>query len=58
MTVNPQGEVIRARITRTKIESPEMRRSAINAAKATRFNPIEGISNNQTGTITYRYRLR
>ncbi len=35
-----------------------MRRSAINAAKATRFNPIEGISNNQTGTITYRYRLR
>lgn len=58
IAVNPKGEVITATIAPgTNISNTEMRNSAIRAAKATRFNAIEGI-NNQTGTITYRYRLR
>ena len=58
IAVNPKGEVITATISAgTNISNTEMRNSAIRAAKATRFNAIEGI-NNQTGTITYRYRLR
>lgn len=58
IAVNPKGEVITATIAAgTNISNTEMRNSAIRAAKATRFNAIEGI-NNQTGTITYRYRLR
>lgn len=58
ITVNPKGEVIQALIgPGTTIGNNTLRNSALSAAKATRFNAIDGL-NNQTGTITYRFRLK
>ena len=59
ITVDPNGNVINAevRLRGTNIENPSMRRSAIEAAKKTRFNSING-TQNQIGTITYRYTLK
>ena len=58
ITVNPQGQVIQALIgAGTTIGNQTLRNSALSAAKATRFNAIDGL-NNQTGTITYRFRLK
>lgn len=55
--VNPEGQVINAYIAPgTNIDNYEMKQSAIKAAKRARFNPVDEL-NNQTGTITYRYRL-
>ena len=57
ITVNPQGKVIFAEIGRgTNIDNVSMRQSALEAAKKAIFNSIKG-TNNQTGTITYRYNL-
>ena len=57
ITVNPQGKVIFAEIGRgTNIDNVSMRQSALVAAKKAIFNSIKG-TNNQTGTITYRYNL-
>lgn len=57
ITVNPNGDVIAASITRgTTIDNASMRKAALEAAQKAKFNKIEGI-NNQTGTITYRYQL-
>ena len=56
ITVNPDGNVINAVIGRgTNIDNASMRKSAIDAARRAKFNKIQG--NNQSGTITYIYKL-
>jgi TonB family protein len=59
ITVDPQGNVIQAeiRLRGTNIENANMRKSAIEAAKRTKFNAISS-TQNQIGTITYRYTLK
>ncbi|MDR0750690.1 MAG: energy transducer TonB [Tannerellaceae bacterium] len=58
ITVDPKGNVIFAEPGRgTNIDNASMRKSAIEAALRTRFNSISG-TNNQSGTITYRYSLK
>jgi TonB family protein len=57
ITVNPNGDVMFAEIGRgTDIDNAAMRRAALEAARRAKFNGISG-TNNQTGTITYRYVL-
>jgi len=57
ITVDPAGNVIQTDIGRgTNIDNPVMRRSALEAAKRAKFNKIQG-TNNQSGTITYNYKL-
>ena len=57
ITVNSQGDVIFAEIGRgTNIDNTTMRKEAIKAAKKAKFNQISG-TNNQSGTITYVYKL-
>jgi TonB family protein len=57
ITVDPKGVVIFAEIGRgTNLDNASLRQSALNAARAARFNRISG-TNNQSGTITYNYRL-
>ncbi|MDR2764536.1 MAG: energy transducer TonB [Tannerella sp.] len=57
ITVDPKGNVIMAEIGRgTTIVDSSMRSSALDAAKRAKFNSITG-TNNQSGTITYRYRF-
>jgi TonB family protein len=57
ITVDPKGAVIFAEIGKgTNIDNASMRQSALNAARRARFNSITG-TNNQSGTITYNYRL-
>lgn len=58
IVVNASGYVISAEIGRgTTIDNPQLRRSALNAARKAVFNAIDG-KNNQAGTITYRYKLK
>ncbi|MDD4516862.1 energy transducer TonB [Massilibacteroides sp.] len=58
ITVDPKGNVIFAEVGRgTNIDNASMRKSAIEAAKRAKFNSING-TNNQSGTITYRYSLK
>lgn len=59
ITVDPQGNVINAevRLRGTNIENASMRRSAVEAARKTKFNSISG-SQNQIGSITYKYSLK
>lgn len=58
ITVDPKGNVIFAEIGKgTNIDNASMRKSALDAAKRAKFNSISG-SNNQSGSITYRYSLR
>jgi TonB family protein len=59
--VNPNGDVIFAEIKigqlgGTNIDNASMRQSALSAAKRAKFNRIAGTTN-QSGTITYKYRL-
>lgn len=57
ITVDPRGNVIFAEIGRgTNIDNASMRKSAIEAARKAKFNSING-ANNQSGTITYVYKL-
>jgi len=57
ITVNPNGDVISAVIGRgTNIDNASMRRSALDAAKRAKFNRVQG-ANDQSGTITYIFRL-
>jgi TonB family protein len=57
ITVNPQGNVIVAEIGKgTNITNQTMRNSAMEAARKAKFNAITG-NNNQSGTITYNYKL-
>ena len=58
ITVNPAGQVIATSINlRTNTVNPELRTAAEDAARRARFNPTSGIDN-QTGTITYYFKLR
>ena len=57
ITVDPNGNVILADIGRgTNIDNASLRKSAIDAARRAKFNKIQG-ANNQSGTITYIYKL-
>lgn len=58
IVVNPAGDVISANISlRTKTSNPQLRQAALNAAKKARFNAVEEIEN-QTGSITYYFKLQ
>lgn len=58
ITVDPKGKVLFAEIGRgTNIDNASMRKSALDAAKRATFNSISG-ANNQSGTITYLYKLK
>jgi TonB family protein len=57
ITVDSNGDVIHVEFGRgTNIDNPNMRKSALDAAKRAKFNRIQG-TNNQNGTITYIYKL-
>jgi len=57
--VNPKGSVVTATVNLqgTTTDNSTLRSAALNAAKLARFNDITG-TQNQSGTITYRFRLR
>ncbi|MDE6349169.1 MAG: TonB family protein [Bacteroides sp.] len=58
ITVNPAGYVIATSINRqTNTVNPALRKAAEDAAKKARFNAVSGL-NNQTGTITYYFKLK
>lgn len=58
IVVNPAGQVIRTSINkRTNTVNPALREAALEAAAKARFNTISGVDN-QTGTITYYFRLK
>ncbi len=58
ITVNPAGQVIATSIHRqTNTVNTALRKAAEDAAKKARFNAVEGVSN-QTGTITYYFKLK
>ncbi|MDR3268880.1 MAG: energy transducer TonB [Tannerella sp.] len=58
ITVDSKGNVIMAEVGKgTTIDNGAMRSSALDAAKRAKFNSIQG-ANNQSGTITYTYKLR
>lgn len=58
ITVNPAGQVIATSINRlTNTVNTTLRKAAEDAAKKARFNSVDGV-NNQTGTITYYFKLR
>lgn len=58
ITVNPAGQVIATGINRrTNTVDPELRKAAEDAARRARFNNIDAVDN-QTGTITYYFKLR
>ncbi len=58
ITVNPAGQVISTSINkRTNTVNPALRKAAEEAARKARFNSVNGV-NNQTGTITYYFKLK
>ena len=58
ITVNPEGKVIATSINkRTNTMNANLRKAAEDAARRTRFNSVAG-PDNQTGTITYYFRLK
>ena len=58
ITVNPVGEVIATSINlRTNTPDPQLRKAAEDAARRAKFNATDGVDN-QTGTITYYFKLR
>ena len=58
ITVSPEGKVIATSINRrTNTANPELRKAAEDAAKRAQFNKIDAVDN-QTGTITYYFKLR
>lgn len=58
ITVNPSGQVIHTSINkRTNTGSAVLRKAAEEAARKARFNQVDGV-NNQTGTITYYFKLK
>ncbi|GEM_PF-4860991 len=58
VTVNPEGQVIKANVRPrgTNISNERMRTAAVEAARKARFAVINQ-PDNQTGTISYRYKL-
>jgi len=59
ITVNPKGSVIASSISLkgTNTDNSTLRNAALSAAKRARFNTIDG-NQNQSGTITYHFRLK
>lgn len=58
ITVNPAGVVISTAINkRTNTVNAALRKAAEDAARRAHFNEVEGIDN-QTGTITYYFKLK
>ena len=58
ITVNPAGQVIQTSINkRTNTANAALRKAAEDAARKARFNTVSGV-NNQTGTITYYFKLK
>lgn len=58
ITVNPEGKVIQTTInSRTNTANASLRRAALDAARKAVFNGVSAV-NNQTGTITYYFKLR
>ena len=58
ITVNPAGQVVHTSINkRTNTANAALRKAAEDAARKARFNAVGGV-NNQTGTITYYFRLK
>ena len=58
ITVNPSGQVIHTSINkRTNTANAALRKAAEDAARKARFNTVSGV-NNQTGTITYYFKLK
>lgn len=58
IVVNPAGRVISTSINkRTNTVNPALRRAAEEAARRARFNTVDGV-NNQSGTITYYFKLK
>ena len=58
IVVNPAGKVISTSINkRTNTVNPVLRKAAEDAARKARFNTVDGVDN-QSGTITYYFRLR
>ena len=56
--VNPAGQVIQTSINkRTNTANAALRKAAEDAARKARFNAVGGV-NNQTGTITYYFKLK
>jgi TonB family protein len=58
ITVNPAGQVVGAdvQLKGTTTSNTALRKAALDAAKKARFNEVEG-ANNQSGTITYKFKL-
>lgn len=58
IVVNPAGKVVGTSINkRTNTVNPALRRAAEEAARKARFNAVDGVDN-QSGTITYYFRLK
>ena len=58
ITVNSAGQVIHTSINkRTNTANAALRKAAEDAARRARFNAMSGV-NNQTGTITYYFKLK
>ena len=58
ITVNQAGYVVQTSINkRTNTANAALRKAAEDAARKARFNVVEGV-NNQTGTITYYFKLK
>lgn len=58
IVVNPAGQVISTSINkRTNTVNPALRKAAEEAARKARFNAVSGV-NNQSGTITYYFKLK
>lgn len=58
ITVNSAGQVISTSINkRTNTVNASLRKAAEEAARKARFNRVDGV-NNQTGTITYYFKLK
>lgn len=58
IVVNPQGQVVSASINkRTNTVNPSLRQAALDAARKARFNTVSGVEN-QSGTITYYFKLK
>lgn len=58
ITVSPEGRVIGTSINkRTNTVNAVLRKAAEDAARKAQFNTVEGV-NNQTGTITYYFKLK
>lgn len=58
IVVNPSGQVVGAEIhRRTNTTNAALRKAALEAARKARFNVVNGVDN-QSGTITYYFKLK